>query len=485
MCATKLVDLSPPELLRYLPQYKIVVCAICEYAVQPLAVERHLKDIHDILRAQRKPFKQYIESLDLDDPDVVVARDVEAFPVPLLPVLQGLRCNAADCLYLCASEKRMKNHWSTMHCRSAQPHSDWGAVRLQTFFRGNLLKYFTDARANVGNPHTLDQSGEEQDLPLDDRDSALLDHFVDYTSISLAHDMESRTLWPLKVPSLARQSSFLMHGLLACSALHLAHKNPGDNVYSITAALHQDAAMPAFRHAISYVDEENCHAVLVFSHLLVILCLAVEKQDQQLFLVNVRTLQFLPTWCVCHAPFPSLADKLVNRLHSLRDGCSMVRGVWDVIIEGPVGQLAEQWQVHVENRQSSHSPLKERLLSVMPLQGSLNAWSAADCNIYVDAAVTLARVFDLLILVADKLSAWDAVRMWPMLVSHDFMQFLDDGHPGALILLAHYCIFLKRFESYWYLEGRAAKIMSVIVRHLDPEWLSCIEWPLDILRQEV
>lgn len=312
MCATKPCDLAPPELLRYLPQYKVVVCAICNYAIQPLAVERHVKDIHNILRARRKPFRTYVESLDLDDPDVVVARAIENFPVPLLPVLQGLRCNAIDCTYLCASEKRMKNHWSTTHSQSAQPDTGWEAVRLQTFFRGNLLKYFTDAGTSVCSTQPLAQFGDGQGFSLDDRASALLDHFIGYTSTSLAHDEESRTLWQVKIPNLARQSSFLMHGLLACSALHLAHRNPDNNTYLSTAVLHQDAAMPVFRHAISHVDEENCHAVLVFSHLLVILCLAVEKQDQQLSLVNVQTPQFLPTWCVWHAPPSGLADELVN-----------------------------------------------------------------------------------------------------------------------------------------------------------------------------
>lgn len=133
--------LSPGELLPYLPQYGVVVCTTCQYAVQPGGISRHLKEIHHILRSQRRPFMKYIEGLDLRPIKDVISIDVLDFPVPLLPVFDGLECRT--CKHLCLSEKRMKSHMISVHGHAAHPFMDWHSVPIQTFFRGNLLRYFT------------------------------------------------------------------------------------------------------------------------------------------------------------------------------------------------------------------------------------------------------------------------------------------------------------------------------------------------------
>jgi hypothetical protein len=61
------VDIKPFELLRYLPTYRVVVCGTCQYAVQPKAIARHLKDIHHIHRGRRRPFMKYVSELRLDE----------------------------------------------------------------------------------------------------------------------------------------------------------------------------------------------------------------------------------------------------------------------------------------------------------------------------------------------------------------------------------------------------------------------------------
>lgn len=142
-------DPEPAELLQYLPLYRVVVCTSCEYAVQPNAIGRHLKDIHQIYRSRRRPFMQYVSSLGLDQPEVVIGSKIHEFPVPGLPVQDGVRCESQGCSFLCGSEKRMKCHWSSAHGRAAQEHIHWRPVPLQTFFRGNLLRYFTATASTV------------------------------------------------------------------------------------------------------------------------------------------------------------------------------------------------------------------------------------------------------------------------------------------------------------------------------------------------
>lgn len=152
---------TPVQLLQYLPSYKVIVCTRCRYAIQPKAIERHLKESHRIKRCDRQPFLRSAEQFELAEHEVVMRCIPDEFPVPLLPVQNGLRCLYGACAYLCLTEKRMKHHWLSVHGRRGQA-SDWEPAALQTFFRGNLLRYFTaKMRTNFEiNTKKVDPSGQ-------------------------------------------------------------------------------------------------------------------------------------------------------------------------------------------------------------------------------------------------------------------------------------------------------------------------------------
>jgi hypothetical protein len=178
------MSVKPFDLLRYLPDFKVIVCTSCHYALQPQAISRHLKDIHHILRSHRKPYLQYISGFDLDDPEDVLrsVNHLREFPVPGLPVWDGLKCTYHGCFHLCITEKRMKSHWTLEHGRSGHHESDWVAAPLQTFFSGNSLRYFTK-------PPYLSTSvdlGPSRALPTDTDEATLLRHYITSTSLTLA-----------------------------------------------------------------------------------------------------------------------------------------------------------------------------------------------------------------------------------------------------------------------------------------------------------
>lgn len=133
----------PGGLLQYLPSYRVVVCTSCRYAIRPKALVRHLKEIHRMKHSDRQPFIQHMERFELADYELVMQYTPREFPVPWLPVQSGLQCRSEDCSYLCVTEKRMKHHWPAVHGRQGLAACDWQTAALQTFFKGNLLRYFT------------------------------------------------------------------------------------------------------------------------------------------------------------------------------------------------------------------------------------------------------------------------------------------------------------------------------------------------------
>jgi hypothetical protein len=51
---------------------------------------------------------------------------------------------------------------------------------------------------------------------------------------------------------------------------------------------------------------------------------------------------------------------------------------------------------------------------------------------------------------------------WPICVSEDLIRLLNEEEQRALILIAHHCVFLKREEVFWYLDGHARRLLSTI-----------------------
>jgi hypothetical protein len=485
-------ELLPVELLKYLPDYRVVICASCQYAIQPSAISRHLKEIHDIYRERRRPYLQYTSRLRLDKPETVIESKILDFPVPLLPVQNGLQCQSAGCAHLCVSTNRMRSHWIAVHGRPAGAALDWRAVPLQTFFRGNLLRYFTGvprSKWSIGctgeiSPVSLDDDddGEVPEIAdlsfvdetqicntLSNGDLVLLQHYIDFTSLTLATP-ETMALWQTVVPTMANDHSFLLHGILAISALHLAYLNHTQVTQNtVVAHHHQSLAMPLFRAAITTVSNKSCHAILAFSHLLVLYSFASEKYDSRLLLVSGPEEEgegpdVLPAW-----------------LYFLRNGCAMMCGTWDTIRAGPVEPLASAWEIPINlsaEDDVQKADLLEYFLTLMPLPVSPDAWPEVVCKLYIDAAIGLAWAFSCTRAIGKSFTTWDALRIWPMRLSVAFLDLMGRRHPAALILLAHYCLLLKKVEVHWYFEGRANGLLDKVLQKLDHKWHGCLKWPI-------
>lgn len=424
---------------------------------------------------------------------------INDFPVPGLPVLEGLRCEERGCAHLCVSEKRMRSHWVREHGRQgsgSEMGGDWKEARLQTFFRGNLLRYFTvsEEGTNIINPAALVRAQRKStglssiidvswadsisrrilDISIEEpqcahilsgeKDVFLFRHFISHTAATIATDSITLRLWKEAVPLLSHSHPFLLHGILAISALHLAHLTSTTfslhSEYLLSAITHQDTAMPDFRTSIAAVTPETSHAVFTFSHLLVLYGFASESQDERLLIVSPAP-DLTPTW-----------------LHFLRAGCELLCHVWDDLEAGPVKALVSAWDIPelVEDREKT-APLVERLLSYIPSKEWDDAWSEDEMKIYRETATSLARAF-----VSEahgiSFSTWDALRIWPMCISKEYLELVRNQHPGALILLAHYCVLLKGVEGNWYFDGRATRLMKSIVSCLDRKWMDALGWPM-------
>ena len=77
-------------------------------------------------------------------------------------------------------------------------------------------------------------------------------------------------IWRDVVPNEAYACEFLMHGLLAVSALHIASLKPeSSSVYIDIATSHQTIGLASFRTELSNITDQNCNSLFAFSSIVV------------------------------------------------------------------------------------------------------------------------------------------------------------------------------------------------------------------------
>jgi hypothetical protein len=533
---------QPLKLLHYLSSYRVVVCKECHYAIQPAAISRHLKELHHIYRGDRQVYLDYALQLDLADPEDVVPPEPHQVPVPFLPIEKGVACEAPGCGHLCVTVKRMKQHWATVH-KQLPPNANnvrWHSVNLQTFFRGNQLRYFvvdvkttplTATALPISLPPTLpllelgnlnlnadllcgesyyrcmlEVHGSELEKVAD---LDLLHHFMTSTYTSLGETVEAQKAWLSPLIDLAFAQPFLMHGILAIAATHLASISPCSTDrqrYDVAAAQYHGLALPAFRTAITVIDERSCHAVMAFSHILMITTFALDNRNENLFLVRQKGEDELPDWLIV-----------------IRGGCTIFHNTMHLISEGPMKPFLQEIPCVTErpgaphnvdhlfsfpfpesdyssgssfhpSSQSSNEPLSmpssPHLSSEIDLCKS-NSWPYNGTNsgqpselrkqIYLAALQTLREAFLKAHSLGENFQVRTALLSWPANVSQEYLSLLKTRDPSALVLLSHWSVLLKPFEVKWYMVGFPMRLLRYVWSELPAEYRCWLQWPMQEL----
>ena len=245
-------DNGNPVLLKHDPDYGVLICLKCRYAVQKSALDSHLLR-HKIYREERKRLVASVSGLNILEPDEVPVPALSSPALAYITKFSGLRCAVPQCGHLTVSTKRMKLHWKQVHGSLELPVRDSDLARdaiLQTFFRGNKVKYFeveslytadtggtlSHDAAQLNFPDGLNQSyipkEQQSTIPSIEPHTNLSDtlgesdmwmlryfhHFATTTSLTLPYSSASslqERYWRDSMISKALQHSWLMHGLLA------------------------------------------------------------------------------------------------------------------------------------------------------------------------------------------------------------------------------------------------------------------------------
>lgn len=78
------------------------------------------------------------------------------------------------------------------------------------------------------------------------------------------------------------------------------------------------------------------------------------------------------------------------------------------------------------------------------------------------------------------------IWLWPISLTHIFLELLSSSHYVALIILAHYAALAKPFENkHWMNQDWSASVIASVERALEDKWQEWIAWPKRSIEQEI
>jgi hypothetical protein len=307
-------------------------------------------------------------------------------------------------------------------------------------------------------------------------DLELLHNYSTSTYMTLSRRLEDHYLWQNVLPQLAFESPFLMRGIFAISALHLASLNLGRrHELVLSASRHQHIALQEFRSArMGEITKDNCNAIFASSILLAACSMGSQQSSEDPSRsVPAQETSVVPEW-----------------MNLLRGTYALLASAWAWIQEGPLGQILQQEGAILDcpvGIDDSHLVKLATLFEPNPQTSTASPPSpeTRERNATYRAALHELRDAFLFSYAFSpggicQSKKWSSLR-YVVSVQEDYMKLLVNREPEALILLAYECVLLRREPPCWYMVGHAQLLIGTIRENLPEEWQGWIAWPSSIV----
>ncbi|KAJ9646584.1 hypothetical protein H2201_000672 [Coniosporium apollinis] len=291
----------------------------------------------------------------------------------------------------------------------------------------------------------------------------LMHHYSTSTYLSLSNQKELQHILQVDIPREAFAQKFLMHGILALSALHLAHKQPDRPALTTISTHHQNLAISGFRTALAHIAGHNANAVFALSSFITLLAFAN--------LAKFSTTH--KTDCI---------DSFAEIFMLLRGVREIVISARDWVIRGPLVPLLMAGRLD-ESQSPMHPNLQDRLDKLTALVAD-DRFDAETKTLCADAMAHLKPLFARVLAQTGRTET-SVLMTWPVIVPLGFITLIRQRHPAALIILGHYCVLFHLYKENWFVDRCGARIVGAIIDALDEEWQQWMSWPAECVALDV
>ncbi|KAJ8062853.1 hypothetical protein OCU04_008107 [Sclerotinia nivalis] len=246
----------------------------------------------------------------------------------------------------------------------------------------------------------------------------------------------------------AMQHHFLLHGLLALSALHYAESHADPQKYIEIATTHHTQGLNLYHSVLSNMSKQNDTACIAFSSITAMFAFGVSRP-------NSTTL---------------VATELIDDL-------------------AQVFGLTRGWGTIMKVTRASKFPLQE----VKDITLSTDAEDAFDrlyasnqgqmTTIYKQAISSLKSVFK-----KAEEGQNDNPHLaleWGNFMSEEFVNLIKARDHFALVIVGFYCVTFEKVPQVWWLKGWSKGLFGVIWKEVDHSYHEVLEWPRAIVGFEI
>jgi hypothetical protein len=254
---------------------------------------------------------------------------------------------------------------------------------------------------------------------------------------------------------------YLLDQVLALSALHLSTQDPSKELlYHHQATELQTRALELFNKEKEDVSEVNYIPVFLFASFLGVHVLR-------------ETLSSHPD------NLSAFVDGFVRYAHLHRGVRTVIeRASWTHILQSELKHIMSPWGTSNENEE--HTSGKETLT----LSNYLDSYNAGHGSIDAcqSALKDMQWVFDRSNSDhADKNLGIHAVIAWPLLISQEYIDILNQHRPEAFAVLALYATCLHRYREFWVFGGAGSHLLHLILSSIGSFWRGKLGLSVEVL----
>lgn len=259
--------------------------------------------------------------------------------------------------------------------------------------------------------------------------------------------------------ALQPETSYLMHGILAVSALNLAYNTPHEfDRYMQLFSRHQDVALSTFRTMLTGINEHNAEAMYVLGALI-----SVSSMAQMSLTASHSIL-----------PKPFALNEIIEMI-------VLVRGVKDVVRQGHSWISAGPLSTNVdgfETPKDACPPLLVQMQLDKVRQMLVEQCSESDKAQYDRELGQLAQIYAAVQYHgSENRIEHGVVLRWVACVSDYYLARFQARHPPAMVIMAHYVVLWYVLRETWYVSTWAERALHGISLVLDRDWQAWLKWP--------
>ncbi|KAB8212504.1 specific transcription factor domain protein [Aspergillus parasiticus SU-1] len=273
---------------------------------------------------------------------------------------------------------------------------------------------------------------------------------------SISRDDTVEWVWRVAVPREAMRHPFLMHGILALSALHLTFNNSGTTKEShlMIARSYRSQARVGLEKVKGKLNDSNSNAVFALYHILIVFAFA------------------LPLIIEPHEDQTAL-DELCEVFRFTKALGDSIPAIIDRVKIGEMKELIESSDPPPRMPDTS----RLAIMALLRMNAALTRQNPEhECDVYSPTIKYLGESLD-------KLARGGEIMVvafqWIFQIPPRFVDLLRERQPFALIVLGHFAVILHSLREHWWMGEWGARLIRQIGQHLDMESKQSLNWVLD------